>query len=125
MHVPIPWTPFERRWRDELLRATIPSAGGLPALDPATLGAFWTELDAAAPATLRLGFRVAVWALTWWPLLSLRPRRLGRLPPADADALLDGVARSPRYAVRQLAEVTRLVACMAYLRDPGVRARVE
>lgn len=112
------WTALERRWRDVALEAVMP---GFAEVDH---GPFWAALDRAAPPLLRLGFRVAVWTVTWAPPLALgRLRTLPRLPPADRDRLLARLAGSRLYLARQLVTTLKLMACFAYLRAPAVRAR--
>jgi len=61
----IPWTPWERRWRDALCTAMLPENAdpALPGLEDVDTAAFWRECERAAPDLLRFGFRFAVWAL--------------------------------------------------------------
>ena len=124
----VPWTAVERRWRDALCGAMIPHAegGALPGVDAIDAAEFWREYERAAPELLRLGFRASVWALTWAPPVLLgKPKTFARLAQPDRDRLLDKVARSRFYLVRQLPLTVKLLACFAYLRDDDVRARVE
>ena len=124
----IPWTALERRWRDALCAAMIPHAegGALPGVGAVDAEQFWSEYERAAPELLRFGFRASVWALTWAPPLLLgKPKTFGQLKPADRDRVLERVARSRFYLIRQLPLTVKLLACFAYLRDDDVRARVE
>ena len=124
----IPWTPWEARWRDALCSAMVPDTTdpALPGLGDVDTAAFWDEYQRTAPALLRLGFRMSVWALTLAPPVLLgKPRTFARLAPEDRDRLLDKVTRSRFYLVRQLPLTVKLLSCFAYLRDDEVRARVE
>lgn len=118
---------FERRWRDELCAAVVPSVAGtgLPGWDALQTDASWERFFETAAPTLRRGFRAAVWVLTTAPLVRLRrPRLFGRLPADERDAFLVRMLEHRRYSLRQLASVLRLVACQAYFADPAVRAHV-
>jgi len=126
--VKIPWTGLERRWRDALCAAMIPRppGGELPGVGDVDAEAFWAEYEQSAPDLLRLGFRASVWALTLAPPVLLGvPKTFGRLQPGQRDRVLEKVARSRFYLVRQLPLTVKLLACFAYLRDDDVRARVE
>lgn len=117
-------TCLERRWRDALLGAMIPGGGGWPSVGELDLAPFWTLYAATAPPLVRFGLRAAVLFLTWLPLIT-RLRPFHRLPPAARDHFLGRAARSRLYLVRQLVMTVKVVACLAYLRDPRVRALVE
>lgn len=93
------WLGFERRWRDDLADAALPGR----AVDPAA----WDRFDAVAPPLLRWGFRAAVWALTWGPVLRARAP-LGRLPADERDRWLAEVAASRWFLVRQIAVAAKL-----------------
>ena len=130
------WSARERRWRDALMAALIPvgppndgrpeqdPAGRLPGLAELDTTSFWADLDQAAPPLLRLGLRVAVWALTWMPLVLVgRLCTFPRLSPDAQDQLLSRAAASRWYLLRQLVTLLKALACFAYFREPAVRAR--
>jgi len=122
------WTKTERCWRDALLAAFIPAneAAGLPGLGDLDLAGFWVTVEQRAPALLRLGLRVSVWCLTFAPLLLIgSPRLFTGLDAERRDRMIDRAGRSRLYLVRQLVTTLKAVACLAYLRDPGVRSLVE
>jgi hypothetical protein len=124
----IPWTAFERRWRDALLSATIPPVPGidLPAIADLDLGPFWVEYARYAPFLVRMGFRLAVWLLTLLPLfLGFGPRLFHRLSGDARDAFLVRASASGSFLVRQFVMTVKIVACLAYFRDAGVRRRFE
>ena len=119
------WTRTERRWRDALLAAMIPARAGqqLPGLQDLDTGPFWNEVGRTAPPLLRFALRLAVWALTWLPLLVLgRPRGFGALSRRDQDRMLQRVASSQSYLLRQLVQTLRVMACFAYFKAPEVRS---
>lgn len=119
-------TRSERRWRDALLAAMIPGAGDLPPLGELDLAPFWAIVKDTSPPLARFGLRAAVWTLTWLPLFYLgKPLPFHRLRAGDRDRFLLMAAHSRWYLVRQLAATIKVFACLAYLRDPRVRALVE
>lgn len=118
------WTPIERRWRDVLLAAAIPPGERHPGLASVPPEPFWTEFEQAAPPILKVGFRSAVWALTWAPVL-LEAAPLHELDEDRRDAVLQELAASRNPLVRQWVLAVKLVACFAYFRDDRVRAGWE
>ncbi len=123
----IPWTPWERRWRDTLCAAMVPATGDdLPGLESVDTGEFWREYERHAPELLRLGFRASVWALSLAPAVVLgKPTTFAGLAREDRDRLLEMVSSSRFYLVRQLPMTVKLLACFAYLRDDDVRTRIS
>jgi hypothetical protein len=118
------WTRAERRWRDALLAAMIPARTGeqLPGFEDLDMGPFWDDVRRTAPPLLRFALRLAVWALTWLPLLVLgRPSSFGGLSRPDQDRMLRRVTASRSYLLRQLVQTVRVMACFAYFRAPEVR----
>ena len=119
---------FERRWFLTLCDAVLPSG----AHDRIAIGAADVPLDrfvddvfARAPFQMRLGIRAATWVLTWLPLfwrLELRP--FGRLSRADQVALLDGLAGSRLYVVREIPNLIKIVACMGWAGTPEVQRQL-
>lgn len=119
-------TLLERHWRDALLAAMIPpsEAGRLPGLGALDLTPFWLTYREAAPPLLRIGFRLAVLALTWLPVM-LHGRPFHRLPPDDQDRFLTRMAVSRSYVLRQLVTVVKLIACFAYGFDPAIQRAIR
>jgi hypothetical protein len=118
---------MERMWRQVLLEAMLPAGESrLPSLGSLDLEPFWERFDQSAPWTLRAGFRLALWVLTWLPLVSLRFRRpLFGLSPAGRDEFLRRKAASRYYVMRQLVETIKLVATLAYFHDERPRRFFE
>lgn len=122
------WTSVERRWRDALLAALIPRSEetDLPGLGELDLLPFWEVVDREAPSLLRLGLRIAVWSLTFAPILLIgTPRLFAKLDRARQDTMLNKAAASGSYLLRQLVTTLKTFACLAYLRDPMVRRLVS
>lgn len=103
------WTRAERRWRDALLDAALPGRSPPPS---SLTDADWDRWGAAADPLLRVGFRAAVWALTWLPAVRYG-RPLHHLDADRRDAVLAWVAGHRLWAIRQLALVVRLMAGLA------------
>jgi hypothetical protein len=124
------WTGFERRWRDALFAAMIPSSqtcegAAIPGLIELDLTAFWEILERQAPPLLRLGLRASVWALTFAPLLVVgSPRLFSSLPEARRDLVLRRAAGSRLYLLRQLVTTIKALACLAYFTDERARELV-
>ena len=124
----VPWSKTEKRWRDALCAAMIPESGNspLPGLGAVHDDAFWREYEEAAPDLLRFGFRASVWALTFSPILYLRTaRRFGQLDGEERDQLLDEIANSRFYLLRQFPLTIKILSCFSYLGDEHVRSQVE
>ena len=120
-------TRMERRWCQALMEAVLPAGESeLPSLGSLDLEPFWERFHRAAPWTLRAGFRLALWVLTWLPLISLRFRRpfFGLSGPRQ-DQFLCQKASSKRYLMRQLVETIKLVATLAYFHDDRPRQYFE
>lgn len=121
----MPRSRRERRWRRALFEAVLPAPqGGLPAMAEIDLERFWPRFDGVAPAHLRLGLRVATVALgALLPLAAGHRRTLDRLDPAVRDRMLRRAERLP--LLRELLEVVKIVACLAYFDDDRVQRRVR
>jgi hypothetical protein len=121
------WFGFEKRWRDELCRAALPAIEGrdLPAWTDLDADVTWSRFDQVAPPAIRRAWRVTVWVITLRPLLRRgRPRRFGRLSPAEQATRLSAMATRQSRVVAPLASLLRLVICVAYLSDETARHRV-
>lgn len=113
--------------QDDPLAQMAPAPGTdapLPGFAELDTTAFWAEVDRAAPPLLRLGLRVAVWVLTWLPIVLVgRLRTFPRLSAPEQDQLLCRAAASRWYLLRQLVTLLKALACFAYFREPAVRGR--
>ena len=126
------WFKFERRLRDDVMNAMIPrwasadDEEGLPGIEDLDLEPFYERLGSKAPRMVGLGFQAAVWLFLIAPLIwlgSFRPFR--KLPSSRKQKLLERVAVSKLYVVRQMMMVLKTLACLAYLRDPVIRELVD
>lgn len=120
----IPWTAMERRWRDALLAAMIPDGprlGGFASIDTSD---FWLLYSQTAPPLVRFGLRASVWILTWMAMIRVG-RPFHRLPPDEQDRFLRRTARSRLYLTRQLVTTVKLIACLAWFRDPKGRSLID
>ncbi len=113
--------PRENRCRDALLGALLPGVGPtLPGLGQLDLSAFWQRFEAAAPAHLRLGLRLAVVGAAVLAPVLLYGRTLPALTEDQRDAVLQRAAGWPLLG--PLLDVAKVVACMAYFADAGVQS---
>lgn len=96
----------------------------LPPTTSVDLDAFWVRFDAAAPAHLALGFKVATLLIA-----VVLPRLMGHasgLAGLDADAADAVVQRAARLPLLNLVtEVAKIVSCFAYFADDDVQAVVR
>ena len=98
-------------------------AGDLP--DGADVGfdTLLEELLDRAPARMRIGTRLALWAFAVAPLLLLGRFRLATgLAPADLDRYVVKVLGHSLYFVRAIGLMLKAFAAMAYFRDRRVQA---
>jgi hypothetical protein len=117
------WTAFERRLRDDILSALLPTSGPTPGFEPEAHAEFWVQLTASAPALLRWGLRASIWAV--WGAALLRGRRFSRLTGPERAAVVAGLERSRLYPVRQVPMALKVVLCFAHFQRPAVRAAAE
>lgn len=117
------WTSVEHAWGQAALGAMIPAAGEAPSCAETDLSEFWVMFETTAPALLRWGFRLSVWA---WVLVTvwLARRRFAHTSPSSRDASIVRMNQGP-YAARQLAVTIKVVATLAYFSSPSVRQRFE
>ena len=119
------WFPFERRWRDDLCRAALPSTSdaALPGWDQLDAEALWTRLAEATPAHLQRLWRLTVWMLTLRTLVRRpMPHRFGHLDPSEQDATLSAWCDRPSRVDRPMIALLQLVIGVGYFGDPEARA---
>lgn len=124
----LPWTGAERRWRNALCAAVVPPPddGLLPGLGALPTDDFWREVEHAAPLLLRIGLRGAVLAISLCPPIVVgRLATFDHLPRHEQERVVERLAGSRFFLVRQLPTTLKLMACFAYLRDGDVRDRVD
>jgi len=118
------WMTFERRWRDAVLSAMLPRSPTVPGYGDLDARVFWDRYPTVAPPLLKLGFRVAIWAVALWGFARHRASPTS-ISAADRGLLLADMAASRLYLVRQLAVVLKLIATMALFRDPQAREAAD
>jgi len=125
------WTSFEKHWRTELLYAMIPMSELEDSQDWPGKAAFqeedfWQLYQKSAPFLLRFGLRFSVWLFTWLPLFSFGIHtRFHKCDPAKRDKFLQKAINSRFFVLRQCILALKVVASMAYLRNPEARAALE
>jgi hypothetical protein len=81
-------------------------------------------MAAAGTRLARIGLFLGVWMAWLAPVwMTLRLRTLGSLAPAERATILNAMSRHRSYAVRELTLLLKIVASMALLGVPSVRAR--
>jgi hypothetical protein len=115
-------------WRDTLLGAIIPGATAppgrvLPSLQETDLAAFWPRFRAAAPIHVRLALAGATLALGGLLPVATTGRPLSRLSAEARERVIGRAAALP--VARDLLEIAKVIACLAYFEDPSVQARVR
>jgi hypothetical protein len=118
------WWSFERRWLACLWASILPSGtpGGLTLGAPdVPLDRFLDELTLHAPRRVAWGARLAVWLLTLSPLFILG--RAALFPSLDEEerlALLERLARSDVYLVRELPTLFKMLGALGFAGLPRV-----
>ena len=68
-----------------------------------------------------LGFHAAIWIVGLAPLFMLRRlRTFAGLPQSEGSALLDRMAHSDVYIVRELPTLLKMIVCLGYAGHPKV-----
>ena len=116
--------PFERRWLRAIWRAILPSEAS-PRLttgaDDLPMLAYFSDLMARSPLRFLLGFHAAIWIVGLAPLFMLRRlRTFAGLPQSEGSALLDRMAHSDVYIVRELPTLLKMIVCLGYAGHPKV-----
>ena len=116
---------FERRWLLRIFDAVYPrQTPGGPASGAADvpLEGLITDLGSHAPFDFMLGLRAATWVVTLFgPLLVGRLRRFGSLPVSERGEVLEGLAHSRLYLLREIPMLLKMVASLGYVGMPDVQ----
>ena len=118
MNAPKRWQECEHRWRQTALEAMIPSGNTLPSAAALDLSDFWQMFEHHAPALLRIGFRLSVWAVTGLTWLRVR----NTAPQYVEDTLV--AMNSSGFLSRQLVTALKVVATLAYFSSDSVRRSI-
>ena len=119
---------FERRWALQIFDTILPS-GADPRLPMGArdfpLDRFLVDLQQHASRRFLLGLRIAIWLVVWAPILFIR--RLRRFPGLATDdrlKVLQKMAGSRVYFVRELVTLLKMVACLAFCGMPVIQSQV-
>lgn len=110
-----------------VLDALLPPGGpeGLPGAFEAGFEDFESGFSKDAPATMRLGWRAALFAAHWVsPLLIGRLPPLGRLSPEEREDALCAMGKSRIYLIRQVFLLLKAVTSFGYGGTKEVRRAV-
>lgn len=110
-----------------VLDALLPPGGpeGLPGAFESGFEDFERGFTADAPATMRLGWRAALFLAAWVaPLLIRRLPPLERLPAEDREAALEAMGKSRFYLIRQVFLLLKAVTSFGYGSTGAVRRAV-
>ncbi len=121
------WAAFEVRWRDATFAALVPAApdGSHPGLAAVDTAKYWEDMERSAPGLVRLGLRASLWAVALLPLLLVgRLCFFASLSQSLKDRMLEKMASSRLYLLRQILATLKMLACFAYFRDPLVREKL-
>jgi hypothetical protein len=120
-------TAYERRVARCMAGAIFPkTAPALPGGEEVATDAFLEEWLARAPARMRLGARVALWAFALAPLLLIGRLALGTSLDGEVRDRYAAAWMSHRlYLVRSLGLFLKAMASFAYFRDPRVQAALS
>jgi len=117
-------TAYERRIARCMTGAVFPkTTSALPGGEEVATDTFLEEWLARAPARMRLGARVALWAFALAPLLLVGRLALGTSLAGEArDRYIAAWLSHRVYLVRSLGLFLKAMASFAYFRDPRVLA---
>src|SRR5262245_17385409 len=124
----MPLLRFERRWMKALLEAfALPHQKGLSP-QPGEVDYLSTAETMMRSSTTwaSFGIRAALWLIAWSPFwLYGKVQSISALSLRERSDLLRGLLCHPRFAVRELAGLLKIVACFALLGTASVRARAN
>lgn len=113
---PSPIARWNEQVGDTVLRAVLPVEPGLAEVARG-------RLERPHGRSLRIGFWLAVWAISLAPLLVEYRRPFWRLELSEREALIRRLASSKSWWVRQIIQIVKLVACFSqYARTTPLRS---
>jgi hypothetical protein len=119
---------FERRWLAAIFAAVLPASDDprFPeGADRLGVEAYVDALLDGAPRGFARGLRLCTWLLQLAPLLFLRrPVAFTALAPEARAALLERMAASDVYLVRELPMLFKTAACLGLCGLPAVQRRI-
>ncbi len=117
---------WEKRWLRAVLEAFAPDPTDVLALGETPidyLDAFLTVKRSSTPRA-RLGLHLALWLVALSPMWLCRTRQsMAQLPLHERAQMLERLLTHPRYIVRELTTLLKLIACIAIWNVDSIRAR--
>ena len=120
-------TRFERRWLASIFAAVLPASvdGRFPGAAALGLERYIETLFQEAPRHFALGLRVCTWVLALAPPFACRRLcTFTALPLSERVALLERLAGSDRYLVRELPLLFKAAACLGACGLPEVQRTI-
>ena len=127
MLVPMGLHGFERRWLDAVFDTILPSGSEspLPGAREVPLDRFITDLTHHAPARMRVGLRLALWFVTFAPIVLVPGWRIfPSLAPDVRLAVLRRLQKNPRYLIRESVLLLKAILLVGYCGLPSVQAEI-
>ena len=118
---------FERRWLASIFATILPASadGRFPGAAALGIERYIEALFREAPRSFTLGLRVCTWLLALAPPFALRrPCTFASLPLPERTALLERMAASDRYFVRELPLLFKAAACLGACGLPDVQRAI-
>lgn len=116
---------FERRWLLRIFDAVYPGGteGGLRlGAKDVPIGGLLDDMVKRAPFDFVLGLRAAAWVVTLFgPLLAGRLRTFAGLSVTERGEVLESLAHSRLYLLREIPMLLKMVASLGYLGVPSVQ----
>jgi hypothetical protein len=115
---------FETRWFALILAAIFPSdiSTVKTGADRVPMASFLKDVAQNAPFLPLLGIRAALWVVMFGPLLFIgKPRSFARLAAADQTRMLERMARSNLYPIREIPILLKTIGCLGYGSIPAVQ----
>jgi hypothetical protein len=121
-------TRFERRWLLLVFDAVVPSGVDerMPlGIRDVPIERFIEDLFQHAPRHFCLGMRACLWLVMFAPPFVLgRARTMRGLNREERLLLLERLAQSPRYLVREVPLLFKTIACLGFCGLPDVQSRL-
>lgn len=119
---------FERRWALHVFDTILPS-GADPRLPMGAsdfpLDRLLLDLSERAPRRFMLGLRIALCLVVWSPVLVIRRlRRFQGLASKDRLLVIQRLAGSRVYLVRELMTLLKMIACLGFCGMPVIQSQI-
>jgi hypothetical protein len=115
---------FELRWFATIIAAIFPSGHGMiqTGADRVPMDRFLLDVSHHSPLLPLIGIRAGLWFLMFCPLLVIgRPRTFAGLALDDQKRVLDRLADSRFYPIREIPVLLKTIGCLGYGSTPAVQ----